>query len=137
MVAAQGLHCTGGGSGLHCVAVVAAEGLHCTGGSRWLRCAAVVAARGAALHRLGAQGCTVLQWWQPTGCTAQVAAAALCCSGGSQGLRCAVVVAAVAALHRCRGLRCTALMTADRLPVKSTKSYTAWLREDNEELVRT
>ena len=36
-----------------------------------------------------------------------------------------------------RGLRCTALMTADRLPVESTKSYTAWLQEDNEELVRT
>ena len=36
-----------------------------------------------------------------------------------------------------RGLRCAALMTADRLPVKSTRSYTAWLQEDNEELVRT
>ena len=48
-----------------------------------------------------------------------------------------MVVVAVAALHRYRGLRCTALMTADMLPVKSTKSYTAWLREDNEELVRT
>ena len=48
-----------------------------------------------------------------------------------------MVLAAVAPLHRCRGLRCIALMTADRLPAKSTKSYTAWLWEDNEELVRT
>ena len=35
------------------------------------------------------------------------------------------------------GLHCAALMKADRLPVKSTRSYTAWLHEDTEELLRT
>ena len=41
------------GEGLRCAAMVAAEGLHCTGGSGGLRGAAMVAAKG--LHGVG--GC--------------------------------------------------------------------------------
>ena len=50
METVEGLHCTGGGSGLHWVAVVAAEGL---------RCAVVVAAEG--LNCIGDEGCAALR----------------------------------------------------------------------------
>ena len=61
--------------GLHRFAMVAAEGLHCTGGSCGLRCAVVVAA----------EGCAMLQCWQLKAVAGVVSAKGLHCNGGSRG----------------------------------------------------